>query len=113
MAPKRREGLRERPQSPQPLSEREKGERLKELNRQRCKRYRDAIRKDAARHEIQRQKDMERNRKNRQRPLVFWDRLDESWETFQSFQDNSRRVDIKLNEKMSNRRRQLFDVIEL
>nr|KAG5699220.1 hypothetical protein BaRGS_012741 [Batillaria attramentaria] len=34
----------------------------------------------------------------RQGPLVYWDRLDESWETFQSFQDNSRRVDIKLNE---------------
>nr|KAG5688254.1 hypothetical protein BaRGS_015800 [Batillaria attramentaria] len=49
----------------------------------------------------------------RQGPLVYWDRLEESWETFQSFQDNSRRVDIKLNEKMSNRRRQLFDVIEL
>ncbi|KAK7475201.1 hypothetical protein BaRGS_00033602 [Batillaria attramentaria] len=27
----------------------------------------------------------------RQGPLVYWDRLDESWETFQSFQDNSRR----------------------
>ncbi|KAK7504195.1 hypothetical protein BaRGS_00004499 [Batillaria attramentaria] len=28
----------------------------------------------------------------RQGPLVYWDRLDESWETFQSFQDNSRRT---------------------